>query len=269
MEKDKLEVFEFWNDSSCGEQLYLNGVDEKESFANQSATRYKLEPFILPFADFKSGKGKSVLEIGVGLGADHQKWAEAGADLTGIDLTDRAIRYTKERLHLFGLSSKLSVADAENLPFASESFDQVYSWGVVHHTPDTRKALSEIYRVLKPGGDAKLMIYHKQSLVGYMLWTRYALLKLKPFTSLNKIYSRYLESPGTKAFTVKQAKEMFKDFSQVDIKTVLTHGDLLSSNVGQRHKGALISIARKLWPRKLIRSLLPNHGLFMLVHARK
>ena len=83
------------------------------------------------------------------------------------------------------------------------------------------------------------------------------------------IYSKYLESPGTKAYSKKQARKLFSDFSIIEIKTILTHGDLLQSEAGQRHGGVLINLARKIWPRKLIQSVLPNSGLFMLIKVRK
>jgi len=269
MENNKSAVRDFWDAASCGEELYMQGTDAKAKFNNQLQERYRLEPYILSFADFKNYFQKQVLEIGVGLGADHQKFAESGADLYGCDLTPRAVEYTKERLELFGLSSRLQVADAEKLPFKNEQFDLVYSWGVIHHSPDTPQCIKEIYRVLKPGSEAKVMIYHTSSFVGYMLWMRYALLKGQPFTSLRKIYSTYLESPGTKAYTISEAQQLFKDFSKVEINTVLTHGDLLRSKAGQRHEGLLLDIARKIWPRFLIRTYFAKHGLFMLIHATK
>ena len=102
-----------------------------------------------------------------------------------------------------------------------------------------------------------------------MLWIRYALFRLKPFTSLKEIYSKYLESPGTKAFTIREAYEMFKEFSPLSIDTVITHGDLLTSKAGQRHEGLLLQIARKIWPRRLIRYWFPKNGLFMLIQAQK
>ena len=149
MEEKKL-VEDFWNEASCGEELYLKGFD-KDSYINQSIIRYSLEPEILKFAEFPKFKGKRTLEIGVGLGADHQKLAEHGAILSGIDLTPRAINHTKRRFELMGLISELQIADAENLPFEDSSYDAVYSWGVLHHSPDTQKAVNEVYRVLKSG----------------------------------------------------------------------------------------------------------------------
>jgi hypothetical protein len=113
------------------------------------------------------------------------------------------------------------------------------------------------------------MIYHRLSLVGFMLWLRYALARLRPWTSLDRIYARYLESPGTKAYSRRQARKLFASFAQVRIEIELTHGDLLESGAGQRHEGRLIDIARKLWPRWLLRRVARHHGLFMLITATK
>jgi ubiquinone/menaquinone biosynthesis C-methylase UbiE len=265
---EKQRVKSFWNQASCGENLYLSKSDQS-GYEAQSEMRYLLEPFILSFGDFISTKGMRVLEIGVGLGADHQKLAEAGAELYGVDLTERAINHTRHRLKLFGLSSILSVGDAENLNFQNESFDYVYSWGVLHHSPDTPKAISEVHRVLKPQGIAKIMIYHKWSIVGVMLWLRYALLAGNPFRSLSDIYAYYLESPGTKAYSVADARKLFSEFNEVKISIQLCHGDLLESNAGQRHRGFALSIAKQLLPRRLIRRFFPSAGLFMMIEVRK
>ena len=119
------------------------------------------------------------------------------------------------------------------------------------------------------GRNGHVMIYHKWSLVGFMLWTRYALLGFRPWLSLNAIYAQYLESPGTKAYSISEARQLFSAFSEVDIRTVLTHGDLLESMAGQRHRGVLFYLARTIWPRNLIKRFVPRLGLFMLIHARK
>lgn len=269
MNKEKRLVKEFWNEASCGENLYLKGDNESTKYLNQMNERYRLEPFIIPFADFENQSNKKVLEIGVGLGSDHQKYAENGAILFGCDLTERAIEMTKNRFKLFSLSSDLKVADAENLPYEGNTFDTVYSWGVIHHSPNTPKAIEEIYRVLKINGTGKIMIYHKKSMVGYMLWFRYGLLKLKPFRNLDFIYSNYLESPGTKAYTIDEANKLFEKFSTVKIETILGHGDLLTSQAGQRHEGFLLDIARKIYPRWIIKNLFPKNGLFMLIEVKK
>lgn len=268
MDDLKKDVHDFWNEASCGEKLLLDGSD-KSGYLAQMHKRYELEPFIESFARFDRARDLDVLEIGVGLGADHQRYAQSGARMTGIDLTARAVEHTRKRLDLFGLNSDLQVADAESLPFSDESFDVLYSWGVLHHSPNTERAIDEVWRVLRYGGAAKVMIYHKRSLIGYMLWLRYGLLVGKPWRSLSEIYANYLESLGTKAYSLDEARTMFGKFSDVQISTVLTHGDLLESGAGQRHRGWLLSIAKRIWPRWLFRSLLPGHGLFMLIHAKK
>lgn len=261
-------VRSFWNEASCGENLFLNGFS-KEDYLKHSERKYELEPEIIEFGEFEKYKGKNTLEIGVGLGSEHQKLAEAGAILNGIDLTPRAIEHTKRRFQLLDLKSTLQVADAENLPFESETFDAVFSWGVLHHTPDTQKAINEVHRVLKHGAFGKVMIYHTHSLVGYMLWMRYGLLTGKPFRTLKYIYHHYLESPGTKAYSYKEAKELFKQFNTVYIKSLMSHGDLLTSEAGQRHRGFALNLARKIWPRWFFRKFLPKYGLCLLISFKK
>ncbi|MDA0653358.1 MAG: class I SAM-dependent methyltransferase [Proteobacteria bacterium] len=232
--------------------------------------RYQLEPYIFQFADFPSGQGENVLEIGVGMGADHKEWAKHHPRLlAGIDLTPRAIDFTKQSLAIDGLSSLLQVGDAENLPFGDNMFDIVYSWGVLHHSPDTPTAVREVWRVLKPGGKAIVMIYHRWSIVGFMLWCRYALMAGKPWRRLTDIYSNHLESPGTKAYSRAEAAAMFADFSKVHVAVQLNHGDLLQGEVGQRHQGRLLTIAKAVWPRWLIRSLFSGLGLYLLISAEK
>lgn len=268
LDQETAEVYQFWNEASCGETLYLKG-DTAAAWEHQANERYRLEPFIESFADFDAASGKQVLEVGVGLGADHQRFAEAGALLHGIDLTDRAVENTRVRFKLYGLETCVAQGNAEYLEFENEQFDIYYSWGVLHHSPNTEKAIAEAFRVLKPGGIAKIMIYHKWSIVGAMLWFRYALMRGKPWISLSDIYANYLESPGTKAFSRKDALQLMSSFETVTLETPLGHGDLLESEAGQRHKGALLSIARKIWPRWLIKRVLRGNGLFMLIQATK
>jgi 2-polyprenyl-3-methyl-5-hydroxy-6-metoxy-1,4-benzoquinol methylase len=107
MQADKKAVHDFWERAACGEELYLQQA-QTAGYLEQARQRYELEPYIEPFADFAGSAGKRVLEIGVGLGADHQRFAQAGAQLSGIDLTERAVAHTRRRLGLFGLQSTLS-----------------------------------------------------------------------------------------------------------------------------------------------------------------
>src|SRR4051812_43762868 len=198
--------YDLWNKTSCGE-VYAEGESPRAKLESQARACYELEPYLVEFARFSDGAGRDVLEVGVGMGADHLEWAKAGPrSLTGVDLTPRAIEFTRSRLGLYGLESDLRAADAENLPFPDNAFDLVYSWGVLHHSPDTPRAIREVWRVLRPGGEARVMIYHTHSLVGYMLWLRYGLLKGRPGRGLADIYASHLESPGTKAYTPAEAR---------------------------------------------------------------
>lgn len=268
MSVEKVAVRDFWDSAACGETLYL-ASPTCANYARQSAVRYRLEPYIADFAEFERWRSRCVLEIGVGLGADHQRFAAAGASLYGTDLTRRAVDHTRRRLDQLGLTSRLLLGDAEALPFPDGTFDLIYAWGVFHHSPDTPRAFDEAARVLRPGGCARIMIYHRDSLVGWMLWLRYALLAGKPWRSLTDIYARHLESPGTKAYTLAEVAVLCRGFSAHSVRTVLTHGDLLESAAGQRHRGSLLTLARALWPRPLIHRFLSDRGLFLLISAIK
>ena len=270
-EPELKDVFEFWNSESCGER-YAKGANDKDKFISETNNRYELEPYIKSFADFEKFKDLDVLEIGVGFGSDHSQIAQTNPkSLTGVDLTQRAIENTKMRFEVLGLNSLLQTDNAEALSFQSNSFDAVYSWGVLHHSPNTKKCLEEVFRVLRPNGFAKIMVYHKNSPTGWMLWVKYALLRGRPLRRLSEIYSEHLESPGTKAFTVSEAKNLTKLFSKSEISVQLSFGDLLEGDVGVRHKGLMLSIAKALYPRSLIKGLAKVFpiGLCLMITVHK
>jgi ubiquinone/menaquinone biosynthesis C-methylase UbiE len=110
---------------------------------------------------FARQKGKSVLEIGCGSGAASVLFARAGARVAAIDLTQVAVDMTTT--HTEGLGVTVERMDAEQLAFPDESFDYVFSWGVLHHSAKPEKAFAEVARVLKPGGSALIMVYSKSS----------------------------------------------------------------------------------------------------------
>jgi 2-polyprenyl-3-methyl-5-hydroxy-6-metoxy-1,4-benzoquinol methylase len=112
---------------------------------------------------FREAKGKKVLEIGTGNGADGVMFALNGADYTGVDLTETALEATRRHFAVQGLTGSFQREDAESLSFDNETFDWIYSHGVLHHTPHTQKAIDEVWRTLKRGGRAIVMLYHKHS----------------------------------------------------------------------------------------------------------
>src|SRR6266480_3818467 len=156
-------VRDFWQAHPCGAKFATAELGTKEFFELIEAHRYESERHIPIAADFPSAKGKRVLEIGCGIGTDGVQFAKAGAVYTGIDLTTAAVELAKKNFDLRGLSGTFQTADAERLDFPDASFDLVYSHGVLHHTPDTKQAIKEVYRVLRPGGRAIVMLYHRNS----------------------------------------------------------------------------------------------------------
>ena len=204
-----------WEADPCGSRLADAEPGSREFFDQVEAERYRLEPFIPSFAEFDRWRGKHVLEIGVGLGTDFVRFARAGAKVTGIDLTEAAAALVRKRLALEGLDGDVQAADAEALPFEDGSFDLVYSWGVLHHTPNTERALDEVKRVLAARGEARIMLYSRRSWFALGVWGKTALLRGKPWRSFTDVLAEHVESPGTKAYARRELDELFSSFSDV------------------------------------------------------
>lgn len=258
----KNSVTDFWNAEPCGTR-YLG---EKSDLEAHARARYQLEPHIFDFVGFTSARGRRVLEIGVGMGADYEQWLKSGAIASGVDLSAASLEQARRRCELSGLAPDLHLADAEDLPFPSNSFDVVYSYGVMHHSPNTAKCLSEAWRVLKPGGEARIMLYHHVSLTGTMLWLRFGVWRGQ---SIRQCVYEHLESPGTKTFTRSEVFELMRDFENVSIDQVFSPGDLLLHEPSARFSGRTYRFLWKLFPRALVRRLAKRWGLFLLIRSRK
>ena len=252
----------FWNAEPCGSR-YLEGAEDLEAHAR---ARYALEPYIPEFAQFATSRNLRVLEIGVGMGADYLQWLRAGAIATGVDLSSASLERARRRCEAAGLQPDLRLADAEHLPFPDNSFDVVYSYGVMHHSPDTPQCIREAWRVLKPGGEARIMLYHHPSLTGAMLWLRYGIFRGK---SLRKSVYEHLESPGTKTYTRGEVRSMMAGFENVSIRQEFSPGDLLLNQPSARFQSALYRLVWKLYPRRLTQVFGRRWGLFLLISARR
>ncbi len=112
---------------------------------------------------YSTSKGKNVLDIGCGNGYVLSRYAQYGANVSGVDLTEKAIELSKRRFELVGLVGNFQKIDGVNLPFPDSHFDIVCSMGVLHHISDPRPTVDEIYRVLKPGGKMIVMLYYRYS----------------------------------------------------------------------------------------------------------
>ncbi|HEX8185260.1 MAG TPA: class I SAM-dependent methyltransferase [Blastocatellia bacterium] len=269
----KTKVKEHWEKETCGTR-YANDADRKSFFDQISESRYRLEPYIPPFADFKSAKGKTVLEIGVGAGADFENWCKHASHATGVDLTESAISLTRERLELNSIPPErysLRTADAESLPFEDESFDLVYSWGVLHHTPDTARAFREVFRVLRPGGEVRAMIYHLPCWTGAMLYLKQGMARGNFRMTMKEAIFSNLESPGTKAYTLEEARQLLAatGFSDIRVSAKLGIGDLLTLKPSKKYSSPLYKIIWQVYPRWLVRLMGDRYGLNLLINANK
>jgi len=183
MEGLKEQVREFWNRQSCGTENAVATKFTRDYFEQLEAHRYFDQAYIHAFAQFTRYHGKRVLEVGFGPGTDFIQWLRAGAEVSGIDLTQEGLDHLRNRIAVYGLPDpeSIRVADAENLPFESNTFDLGYSFGVLHHSPNTEKAISELVRVAKPGGEIKIMLYNRRCIYAMGQWVKYALLRGKPW----------------------------------------------------------------------------------------
>ncbi|MCY4634701.1 MAG: class I SAM-dependent methyltransferase [Acidobacteria bacterium] len=272
-EDSKDRVKAHWERETCGTR-YGRGDDREEYFDEIYRSRYERTPYLREFARFHEARGKRVLEIGVGAGCDFRSWVENAALVCGIDLTEAAIRLTAEHLAVKGLDAEeheLRTADAERLPFEDRTFDIVYSYGVFHHTPDTSAAVAEAHRVLKPGGELRAMVYHVPSWTGFMLWVRYGLLAGRPLVSQKQVVFEQLESPGTKAYTLEEAKALvaLAGFHRVSVASRLCSGDFLNVRPSARYRGWPYRMIWRWWPRWLVARLGDRFGLNLLISATR
>jgi ubiquinone/menaquinone biosynthesis C-methylase UbiE len=221
----KERVRRHWEEEPCGTSTASSAPGTPEFYAEVERERYRLEPYIFEFAQFERWQGRNVLEIGVGLGTDFVRFARSGARVVGIDLTAAAVEAVRRRLALEGLDGDVRLGDAEALPFADASFDLVYAYGVLHHTPDTPGAVAELRRVLRPGGEARVMLYSRRSWVALGAWLRWGLGRGRPWHSVSRVLAEHLESPGTKAYTEDDLRALFRRFSSVEIVRRVTPYD--------------------------------------------
>jgi len=274
MEALKTRVRDHWEKEVCGSRYARSRAGQRVDLEAMARERYRLEPHIPNFADFNGANGKQVLEIGVGGGVDFSSWLKAGARATGIDLTEAGIQLTRRRISELGFPEdayRLTTGDAEELAFGDESFDVVYSYGVLHHTPDTKKAFGEAGRVLKKGGDLKAMVYHAPSVTGWLLWLRYCLLTGKWFKTPRQAIYEQMESHGTKAYTVPEMRLLLEElgFVEINVYAKLVFGDLLLNQRSEKYQSPIYRLIWALYPRWLIRMLGDKYGFFLFIEAKK
>jgi len=183
-------------------------------------------PFLTRYVDMHGLRGKKVLDIACGTGVLTEQFVRMGADVTGLDLTPKAVELTKKRLALYGLPGNVVEGDAQKLPFPDNTFDFVCAWGCLMHMPETEKAIAEIHRVLKPGGKTLAMMYHKNSvhlrlaiqLMKGILRLQY--LKYDNQTLINRHTDGFYTGGNelAKFYSRKEFRHLFSAFREVDLR---------------------------------------------------
>jgi len=233
---------EQWANDPCG-AIYGDGhtIGTREFFDRVEAHRYEVyAPWMRELMGFDAFSGRKLLEVGCGMGSDLLQFARGGALVTGLDYTPRSIEISRRRFSMYDVPGRFTVGDAENLPFPDASFDVVYSNGVLHHTPDTQRAIDEVHRVLRPGGIAKIMLYHRSSLYYWLsIVLKHGIVRGELARSTTEeIMSRHVEYsetgalPLVRAYTRVEVERMFERFAsrRVDVRQ-LTREELRAPRV--------------------------------------
>ena len=254
--------------SSEGTREFYEEVDRR-FFSSSSFYRGK-QPFE-KWIPLDRLRGKRVLEIGCGLGTHAQLLSDAGCDLTCIDLTEKAVENTRRRLQLRGLHADIRRMDAETMDFPDSEFDLVWSWGVIHHSSDTERIIQQVYRVLKPGGEFRLMVYHRRSISGLYCLVR-GLLTGKFFKGMSaqEVLSFYTDGYLARFYTRRELRALLMrcGFSQIETQVLGQKSELLPLP-GKGASGRLkVSLLRGL-PDGLAERMLSVAGYFLFAISRK
>jgi SAM-dependent methyltransferase len=266
--QDKREAQKLWNTHPCGTGTYLDGIEpcSLEFFDAIARHRYEVtDTWMKRVIDFGMAKGKRLLEIGHGIGTDLLTFCEGGAEVYGIEITETHHRLTQRNFVLHGKTCVLKVCDGADIDFPAGYFDYVYTHGVLHHTPDTGRCISEAYRVLKPGGQFIVGLYHTYS--AYHIFSMIignGFIKGKLF----KLgYSGLMSTveygadgisikPLVKTYTKRKLRYLLSDFSRVKFKVA-------------HFKREHIPRVGRLMPRRLEKILEPYLGWYVIAFATK
>jgi ubiquinone/menaquinone biosynthesis C-methylase UbiE len=221
-------VQEYWQGKNIPQQWYSSKDKLSVQWFNE-LSRKRFEEYYAYLsidAEFAHHSGEKVLEVGTGIGTDLVEYAKNGAIASGIDLGSDQVELTKLNFNIRNIDYDTIVqASAEELPFENGSFDLVYSFGVLHHTPDTHKAVSEVHRVLKDDGQAIVMLYArgwkhylKRCFVHGIILGKIFKYKFNWQKLYNDVSEVHGGSPKTDIYTKSQVKELFKDYSYLEIR---------------------------------------------------
>lgn len=261
----KAEAIRQWNADPCG-ATPEHPFGSPDFFRDVERERYEQNPWLRAAARFTDFAGRSVLEIGFGLGTDYVQFARSGARCFGIDLTPTHVFASRARLRQEGFPLRLVRGDAERLPFRSDAFDAVYSVGVLHHTPGTEVAIDEAYRVLHPGGDAVIALYHRDSAIYWWMFLRLGVLGggfwrdgYRKTLARVEYRAQGDATPLVKVYSRRAARRLFHRFSRTE--TSIHHFEFTHAG----HLGLLVG-----WVADGMRETFSRWiGWYVMIRARK
>jgi ubiquinone/menaquinone biosynthesis C-methylase UbiE len=226
---DRRETQKQWDLDPCGANTVLSDSESPTFYRAIRDHRYQVYgPWFDNMMRFDDTKNKDVLEIGVGLGSDHLRFAQNGNRMTALDLSREHLRHARQHLAMEGLSTEPVYGDAEQLPFLNQSFDTVYAFGVLHHTRNIQAALSEVHRVLRPGGTAIIGLYHLHS---WFFWIQTLLVNgilrggvwrkgtRKLMSEIEHRKDPDSATPIVRVYSRQQITKLFGRFSHLDLRT--------------------------------------------------
>lgn len=267
MNQEKLEAKKYWNRFPCGAGKHLSRFkpESLEWFDEVRRSRYEdTDRWMTQKIDFSAAKNKKLLEIGFGIGSDLLTFCENGAEVYGIDLSDEHYRLASKNFELHNQKCTLKICDASEIGFPTNYFDVVYSNGVLHHTPDTARCISEAYRVLKPGGLFILSMYYKYS--AFHLYNKCfydGILRGKLRLGYNGLMSTVERGadgltlkPLVKTYSKRKLRNIMHDFSSIKLELAHFTRDHLPG----------IGI---ILPRNIEQLLEPLVGWYLIAFAKK
>jgi ubiquinone/menaquinone biosynthesis C-methylase UbiE len=223
-----------WTADPCGASEVDSAPGTREYFERLLAARADYAPWMADAVDYRGSAGLDVLDVGCGQGIDVAQYAMAGATSTGVDLTPRHVDLARAHLAAMGLNANIVRGDAETLPFPDTSFDRVSSNGVLHHTPDLPAALAEIRRVLRPGGESRIIVYNRSSLhywLQQVVWQGIVERQLLEERSMAGVLSRGVEvssvgaRPLVRVYSPRQMRRLLTSAGFTSVATTVRHFD--------------------------------------------
>ena len=161
----------YWDNRPCNVKHSKKEKGTIEYFDEVASKRYNAEPHIPVFVDFERWNGKRVLEIGCGMATEGINFAKFGAEYTGVDLSQQSLDLAKKRFEVYNEKGTLYHGNSEELSsfVPVKTYDLIYSFGVIHHSPNPSKIFDEIYKYTDENSVLKIMLYAKNSWKNYMI----------------------------------------------------------------------------------------------------